>query len=65
MKVRYSLTTDEVKNILAYNFGVDIQDVNLEITETYVGYGANEHKDHILTCSIDFEKDLDDYRLHG
>ena len=65
MKVRYSLTIDEVKTILATHFGVDIQDVNLKITETYVGYGTNERKDHILECSIDIERDLDAYRLHG
>lgn len=65
MKVKYTLTTDEVKNILATHFGVDIQDVNLKIAETYVGYGTNERKDHILECSIDIERGFDDYRLHG
>ena len=64
MKVKYTLTTDEVKNILATHFVVGIQDVNLKIAETYVGYGTNERKDHILECSIDIERDLnDDYRL--
>ena len=58
MKIKYTLTTDEVKSILATHFGVDIREVNLEIAETYVGYGADEHKNHIIKCSIDIEKDL-------
>ena len=62
MKIRYTLTTDEVKDILAAHFGVNIQDVNLEIAETYVGYGTNERKDHILECSIDIERNLDLHR---
>lgn len=53
MKIKYILTVDEVRDIIAHYFKVAQKDVNLKITETYAGHGMDEHKNHTIECFID------------
>lgn len=63
MRIRYTLTVDEVRDIIANYFKVTRKDVNLKITETYAGYGMDEHKDHTIECYIDTVKPKDQFFL--
>ena len=56
MKVRYTLSEEDITEIIANHFKVAEKDVNLKMTETYKGYGTNEHKDHIIECFIDLDE---------
>lgn len=63
MRIRYTLSVDEIRDIIAHYFKIAQKDVNLKITETYAGYGMNEHKNHTIECFIDTVKPKDEFFL--
>ena len=63
MRIRYTLTADEVRDIIAHYFKITQRDVHLKITETYAGCGLNEHKNQTIECFIDTVKPKDEFFL--
>ena len=59
MNILYQLTKDDIRDIIAAHFKVIRKDVDLQITETYVGYGPTEHKDYVIECSVNIQKQTD------
>lgn len=59
MNILYQLTEDDIRDIIAAHFKVTRKDVDLQITETYVGYGPTEYKDHVIKCSVNIQKQTD------
>jgi hypothetical protein len=59
MRIRYTLDVDEIQDIIAHYFKIARKDVSLKVTETYAGYGMNEHKNHTIECFIETVKPKD------
>lgn len=56
MKVKYELTEDDIKKVLARYFEVPVEDIDLQVIETTKGYGMQEYADHEVIVEITSQK---------
>ena len=51
MKIKYELTENDIKKILACYFETSVQDIDLRVIETTKGHGMQEYTAHEIVAN--------------
>lgn len=61
MTRKLQINKDEIEKIISKYFGVELEDVHVDVRNEIVGYGMGEHTESVVVANIDVLCDLDDF----
>ena len=61
MTHKLKINKDEIEKIISKHFGVELEDVHVDVRNEIVGYGMGEHTESVVVANIDVLCDLDDF----
>lgn len=61
MTRKLQINKDEIEKIISKYFGVELEDVHVDVRNEIVGYGMGEHTESVVVAIIDVPCDLDDF----